>query len=200
MPKLTQRWTQAVFAAGLAFWAMSAHADAVTDAIQDALEHYKGGRLSAAVESLDFAAGLVRQRKAEAMKALLPRPLKGWEVDDASSTLLAAAFYGGGVSVQRVFRQGKKVVLVSYVTDSALLQSAVMVFSDPAFATVNGGRFDKVNGERALVKYDGKDQSGEIAVVINKRILVSIRGTQVAQPDLYAFSKLVDFAGLGRLP
>jgi hypothetical protein len=191
---------QAILLGVLALVPLPAAADDITDAVQTALGHYQRGQLSAAAEELDFAAGLVRQKKAEVMRTLLPKPLPGWEVDEGSSSLMGVASYGGGVSVQRVFRQDQKMVLVSYVTDSLLLQNALMMFSDPSFATANGGRFDKIGGQKALVKYDGKDQSGEIVFVVNKRILVSIRGSQVPQNDLYAYANPVDFAALSRVP
>jgi hypothetical protein len=185
-------------ALGLA--SLSAAADGVTDAVQDAMDYYKQGRLSAAAESLDFAAGLVRQKKAGEMTALLPKPLPGWNVDDSLSNLMAAAFFGGGISVQRAFKQGQKTILIRYLTDSAVLQSATLMFTDPSLASANGGKFEKLEGQKALVKYETKDQSGEIAVLINQRILVSIRGTRVPLTDLYVYARTVNFAGLSRLP
>lgn len=197
-PVIAGVFTAALGVLGLA--SLSAAADGVTDAVQDAMDYYKQGRLSAAAESLDFAAGLVRQKKADEMKALLPKPLPGWQVDDSLSNLIAAAFFGGGISVQRAFKQGQKTIMVRYLTDSAVLQSAILLFTDPSLASANGGKFEKVEGQKALVKYESKDQSGEIAVLINRRILVSIRGTQVPLTDLYVYARTVDFAGLSRLP
>ena len=178
----------------------SAAADGVTDAVQEAMDYYKQGRLSAAAESLDFAAGLVRQKKADEMKALLPKPMQGWNVDDSLSNLIAADFFGGGISVQRAFKLGQKTILVRYLTDSAVLQSAVLMFTDPSLASANGGKFESLEGQKVLVKYEGQDQSGEIAVLINRRILVSVRGTRVPLTDLYAYARMVNFAGLSRLP
>jgi hypothetical protein len=175
-------------------------ADVVTDVVIEALQQYEQGQLSSAADNLEFAAGLVRQQKAEVMKAILPKPLSGWEVEESLSTMMAAASYGGGTAVQRVFQQGEKMVMVGFITDSMVLQSALMMFNDPAFAAANGGRFDKIAGNRAVVKYDSGDKSGEIGVVVNKRVLVSVRGSQVAESDLYSYAKLIDFAGLSRLP
>jgi hypothetical protein len=189
-----------VLGGGLGLVSLSAAADGVTDAVQDAVDYYQQGRLSAAAESLDFAAGLVRQKKADEMKALLPKPLPGWEVDESLSNLIAAAFFGGGISVQRAFKQRQKLILARYLTDSAVLQSAILMFTDPSLANANGGKFEKLDGQKALVKYESRDQSGEIAVLINRRILVSVRGTQVALTDLYSYARTINFAGLSRLP
>jgi hypothetical protein len=178
----------------------AAYADDVTDAVQEGLAHYREGRLTSAIDSLEFATGLIRHRKAELMKAILPPPLKGWQVDESLSSVMAAALYGGGISAQRVYRQGDKFVQVRYVTDSIVLQSAQLAFNDPGFATANGGTFKKIGPDRALVKYDPKDKSGEVAMIVNKRILVSVRGTQVSLEDLEAYASAVDLNRLARLP
>jgi hypothetical protein len=178
----------------------TALADEVTDALQEGMAHYRDGRLSAAVDSLELATGLIRREIGDLMKAALPSPLKGWQVDEALSSVMAAGFYGGGISAQRVYREAEKLVMLRYVTDSVVLQSAMLAFDDPAFATANGGSFKKIGRERSLVKYDAKDKSGEIAMVLNKRILISVRGTQVGPDDLAAYAAAVDLDRLARLP
>lgn len=177
-----------------------AGADDVTDAIQDGLNEYKQGRLSSAIEHLELAAGLLRNKKAQYLKTLLPPALPGWQVDEGLSSVMAAGLYGGGISAQRVYRQGEKMVMVRYVTDSVLLQSAMLAFSDPAFASANGGKFITLRGEKAIVKYAKEDKSGEVAIVLHRRILVSVRGTKASQQELEAYAAAVDFKNLARLP
>jgi hypothetical protein len=177
-----------------------ARADDVTDAVQQALAQYREGRLSAAADGLEVAVGLIRHRRADMLKAALPAPLAGWQVDESLSSAMAGAFYAGGISAQRVYRQGDKMVWVRYVIDSVVLQSARLAFGDAAFATANGGSFAKIGGERALVKYDQKDKSGEVAMLIDNRLLVSVRGVQATLQNLEAYAAAVDLKRLARVP
>ncbi len=175
-------------------------ADEVTDAIQDALKYYQKGWLSAAIENLELAAGMMRQKKAEILRRMLPKPLPGWQTDKNLTTVTAAAYYAGGIAVRRMFKQGDKLIMVSYITDSPLLQTALMMFRDPNLATASGGRFIKVNNRRALFKYATEDHTGEVAFLVRDRILVSIRGYKVKKEDLIAYAKIIDLDRLARIP
>ena len=69
-------------------------ADDVTDAINEALQHYKGGNYSEAMNSLNYASQLVGQKKGGNMQSFLPEPLQGWTAEDKKSE--SVQMYGGG--------------------------------------------------------------------------------------------------------
>jgi hypothetical protein len=95
----------AAAALALAALATPAVADEVLDTIQEAVGQYKAGRRAEAVQSLEYAANLIRQQKGESMAALLPKPLAGWKVEPSSSetNVMGGAMFGGGVTAQRVY-------------------------------------------------------------------------------------------------
>ncbi|RMD71572.1 MAG: hypothetical protein D6819_01240 [Gammaproteobacteria bacterium] len=192
--------TKAALAFALGCLAWPLWADEVTDAVNDALRYYQKGWLSAAIENLELAAGMIRQKKAAILSQMLPKPLPGWTTDKNLTQITASAYSAGGIVVRRMFKKGDKLIMVSYITDSPLVQTALMMFRDPNLATASGGRFIKVNNRRALFKYATEDHTGEVAFLVRDRILVSIRGYKVKKEDLIAYAKIIDLDRLARIP
>ena len=174
----------------------SAFADEVEEAIQEGLDAYKDGSYTDAAGSLDYAAQLIRQKKGEQLEAVLPQPLPGWTAEEASSSAMGAAMFGGGVSVERQYTKAGSRVTVQIITDSPMLQGVMMMFSNPAFATADGGRLEKIKGKRAIVKYQASRKSGEIQMIIANRFLITIEGSQVEKADLKNYAQEIDFKTL----
>ncbi|MFQ5445017.1 MAG: hypothetical protein ACE5EK_10425 [Nitrospinales bacterium] len=116
----------------LLFTFQPAYADDVTDSIMEALQQYKKGDLASAAGNLDYAAQLIRQKKGDQLQTLLPPPLPGWKAEDANSQAIGMAMLGGAVTASRKYRKGGSKVTVSIVTDSPMLQSIMMMFTNPA--------------------------------------------------------------------
>lgn len=174
----------------------SAMADDVEDSINEGMEAYKAGEFKDAVESLNYASQLIQQMKGQNLESLLPEPLDGWEAQTAKSNSSGASMFGGGVSAERTYRKGNSSIDVSIITDSPMIQGMMMMFSNPMFASSDGGKLKKIKREKALVKYKPADNSGEIQVMVDNRILLTVRGSEVSEDDLMAYAKAVDFKKL----
>jgi uncharacterized protein YdeI (BOF family) len=188
---------------------MPALADDVTDAIGEALNQYKQGDYTGAAGTLDFAAQLIRQKKGGELEQALPGPLPGWQAEEASSQAASHAFLGGAVSAARSYTKNVEndegyyetpSVTVQIVTDSPALQGMMMLMSNPMFATADGGKLEQISGQRAVVKYNNADRSGEISMVVNNRFLVTVEGSYVTRDELKAYAGAVDFKKLTAIP
>ena len=175
-------------------------ADEVVDSINEALKYYNDGQYTEAVSSLNYAQQLIQQKKSSGLESFLPEPLSGWEAEAATSQAMAAAMMGGGISAEREYRKGDSYVHIQIVADSPLLQSAMMMLSNPMYATADGGKLERIGGQRAIVKYDAGDKSGEIQLVVANRFLVSIDGEDVTAQDLKDYAGAVDYNKLATLP
>ena len=118
--------------------------DTVLTTIKEATRQYQAGDYSGAASNLDYASQLIRQKKSEKMKALLPEPLAGWEAKEASAQALGAAVLGGGVTVSRDYSKGPAFVSVEIVSDSPVLQSVLMMINNPVFAGAGGGNVESI--------------------------------------------------------
>jgi hypothetical protein len=175
-------------------------ADEVTDSVNEALKQYSNGEFADAVQSLDYAAQLIRQKKGGQLEAFLPKPLSGWKAEDAKSQAMGAAMFGGGVTAERSYVNGDSRVSVKIITDSPMMQGMMMMFSNPMMATSDGGKLEKINGERAIVKYSKENKDGNINIVIAGRFLITVDGNDVGRQDLIAFAQGIDFKKLAVMP
>lgn len=183
-----------------AFYCGSAFADEVTDSINEGLENYKKGNYAEAVNSLNFASQKIAQLKADKIKTLLPKALDGWTAEAPSSQAAGSAVFGGGVSAEGKYTKKESNITVKFVTDSPMLQSMMMLFSNPMFATSDGGRLEKINNQKAIVKFDAAGKSGNINIVVANKILVTVEGNDITQDDLMAYAKAVNYDQLASMP
>ena len=175
-------------------------ADDVVDSINEALKYYKDGQYTEAVSSLNYAQQLIQQKKSSGLESFLPEALSGWEAEAATSQAMAAAMLGGGISAEREYRKGDSYVHIQIVADSPMLQSAMMMLSNPMYATADGGKLERIGGQRAIVKYDAGEKSGEIQLVVANRFLVSIEGEDVSAQELKDYAGAIDYNKLSTLP
>lgn len=182
----------AVFTAGV----LHAADDNVLSTIKEATRQYQSGDYTGAASNLDYAAQLIRQQKSERLKTLLPEPLSGWEGKEASAQALGAAILGGGVTVSRDYKKDTSSVSVEIVSDSPVLQSALMMVNNPMFAGAGGGKLEMVKGQRAILKYDAGKKTGELYVVVASRFVITIKGRPASREDMLAYGEAIDYRAL----
>ncbi len=177
----------------------TAFADDVTESIDEALDAYKEGEYSAAVESLNYATQLINQKKGDSLTSLLPEPLDGWSAKSSKSKAMGAAMFGGGITAERKYVKGKNNVSIEIVADSPLLQSMMMMFSNPMYATSDGGKLEKIKRQKAIVKFNPDTNRGDIKIVVAKRFLVTVKGNKTTLDDLKAYAKAINYKKLKSL-
>jgi hypothetical protein len=174
----------------------AAENDEIVESIKEALEYYQEGDLAEAVSGLDYAAQLMRQKRAEVLVTFLPEPLSGWNAKDIESKAVGQAMLGGMVSAKREYQKGPGSITVELTADSPGLQGMLMLFNNPAYATADGGKLKKIKRQKAIVKYRPANQQGEISMVVDNRYLVVVKGRKITEEDLTAYASAIDFKGL----
>ena len=175
-------------------------ADDVTDSINEALKQYNNGEFADAAQSLDYASQLIRQKKGGQLEAFLPEPLPGWKAEAAKSQALGSAMFGGAVTAERSYVRDDGRVDVKIITDSPMMQGIMMMFSNPMMATADGGKLERISGEKAIVKYNNDKKDGTINMVIANRFLITVEGNDVARQDLISFAQGIDYKKLASMP
>ncbi len=180
---------------------LKSQADEVLESIEQAVSLYKQGDFSGAAGNLDYAAQLVRQQKGGQLESFLPEALSGWTAADAQSSSMGAMFMGGGVSAERNYREddGDGRVQITIFTDSPMLQTVIMMFNNPMIAASSGAKLETHAGQRAIVDYASGENRGEIRVVVDNRILVTVEGRHVEKTDLVTYLEAIDFQGLAKM-
>jgi hypothetical protein len=177
----------------------AAYADDITDSINEALAYYQKGEYTEAASTLNYAVQLIQQKKGGSLESILPKPLAGWTAEDATSQSAGAGMFGA-VTANRRYRKEASSVTVDIITDSPMIQGVMMMFSNPAFAVADGGKLEKIAGQKAIVKYKPSQKQGTIQIMVANRFLISIEGRAVAQADLKKYAQAIDYKNLATLP
>lgn len=177
----------------------SVRADEVSDNLKTAATAYEAGNYSEALQAVDYAGQLIRQKKAEAVAALLPGGPSGWTAEEAQSEAAAAALMGGMVTAKRTYTRGDSSVTLQIQSDSPLLQTYGMMFSNPALLAGSGAKLESIKGQRVAVTYKAADKAGDIKAVVDNRYVVSIEGSGVTREELTSFMAALDVAKLTKL-
>lgn len=178
--------------------ALMADDDKIISTINEATLQYTAGKYSEAASNLDYAAQLVRQRKSEKLKSFLPKAPTGWIANEIRAQTLGAAMLGGGITVSRDYRRGASLVSLEIVADSPVLQSVLAMMKNPVLSGVSGTRMETIQGQKALIKYNSSRKKGELYVVVDSRFLVSIKGKDLPQEDLFLFGEKIQYNELAK--
>ncbi|MCH9741363.1 MAG: hypothetical protein K0U38_11085 [Epsilonproteobacteria bacterium] len=169
-------------------------ADEVTDTMKEAMEAYEKGDYVQVKDDLTYVLELLKQKKGDSLKTLLPAALDGWKAEDATSETAGSGMLGGGTNISRIYKKDKSKITISVVTDSPLMQSIGMMISNPMFSS--GGKLKRINREKAMIKYNEKQKSGEISLVLDKRYMITVKGREVTEEELVEYTKAIDFKKL----
>jgi hypothetical protein len=172
-------------------------ADDISDTLEEALASYKKGDVTGAKEDVIYVLELLKQKSGNTLKDQLPDALKGWEAEDAKSETAGAGMLGGGTVLSRTYKKDKSQVIIEIITDSPLVQGLGSMFANPMFNA--GGEIKRINREKATIKYNKKNKSGEITLMVDKRFVVNVRGTKVSKDELIEYTKAIDFKALKKM-
>lgn len=180
-----------VWATALLLASVSVQADDITDAIQEGLNLYKSGDMSGAAAQLDYASTLLRQAKGQALTQAFPEPLPGWQADEAESQGAGGMMFGGGSSASRSYHKDSARVDISFTSDSPMLQSVLMLFTNPSYMAMSGGKLVRVQGEKAILKKEG---DVELTMVLDSKVLISVQGRGVSEEDVLKYANKINLA------
>jgi len=178
-------------------WAQTVLADEISDTIERAQELYREGKYSEASSELQWAVNLIQNLQAEQLKELMPDPLTGWEAEEATASIGAMGFFGGGLSVSRTYRKEdtRESIEIQILTESPLLQSMMMFLTNPM---MSAGQPDtklvRIKGEKAVEKFSAQRKDGELSVVLEGKTLITVKGQRITDKEiLHKYMEIVDF-------
>ena len=178
----------------------SGYAEDVEESINEALQYYQNGEYKDAVESLNYASQLIQQKRGDGLELFLPKPLIGWIAHETSSQTMGASMFGGGITAERKYSKDSSSITVQIITDSPVMQGMMMMFSNPMYATSDGGKLERIGRQKAIVKFDSNSKEGDLNIVVANRFLVSIKGQKITKEDLKGYAKAIDYKKLQSLP
>ena len=101
--------------------------------------------------------------------------------------------------IEKQYTKDESTVTIRIIADSPMIQSMMMVFSNPMLAASEGGRLKLIKSQRAVVKYSPNDKSGNISVIVANKYMIQIDGNSVNEQVLMDYAESIDYDGLKKL-
>ena len=173
----------------------AAHADDVTEQLDQAASAYRKKDLTTALTAIEAAADLLRQMKTEAWKAALPEPLPGWTADKPEGQALSPALFGGAMNVSRSYHKSGNSVTVSITADSPVVQALANFMQSGVGGFIANSQMIVLDGRRVLAS---KDPASYQTLVAN-RVLVKVEGHDADDAALRQYLKAVKYDEIEKL-
>ena len=186
----------ATFIFSLLFSFHSVSANEVKEAINDAQKSYAKGELSEATTKLNYASSLIRQEKSQLIIKALPKPLAGWEEDEADlqdATMLA----GQGMILKKSYYTDSSEVKIEVISDSPMMVSSFSMMMDPAIVVSSGGKILNIKGNKASLT---KENGGlKLMFIIDNKMIYSLQSSNTSDKAIIEYAKASDFSQLKSL-
>jgi hypothetical protein len=176
----------------LAAGPMTARADEVTDAIEQARKAYQSGDLASATQALDLASQLIAQKNAEAFGKLLPAALPGWQAEPMQTLAVGTLGLGASAASRSYTKPNGDHIEVQITGDSALVAQYGSFLTNPLVARAMG-KLVMVGTLQALQTVDG-----DVFLVVASKYLVAVQGNG-SPADKVSYARAVDVARLSKL-
>ena len=135
------------------------------------------GDLARAAHELEVALTDLQDRLGRSLMPLMPKPLAGWQGEEAEYEGLGGA--GGGLSITRAYTKEDASLNASIIIDNPVVDGPPD--RDSAPGTV---KKIKMGNDEAALRWDSQANSGEITMVLSKRVLLQIEGEGIASGDI----------------
>jgi hypothetical protein len=168
-----------------------AAADEFTDVIDGALEAYRDGDITVAMEELEYATKLLNELKAASLATFLPPAQAGWtrtDVADAEGAGAAMAMFGGGISAAATYTKGAEELTITLVANSPMVSGIGAMIT--GLAAVAGGKPMRIQRTEFTMN------EGELQGVVDGKVLVSVSGSAPIEAKT-AHLEAMDLAALG---
>ena len=154
---------------------------------------YQKGEIAKSTHELEAVLMELQDRLGRSLEALMPAPLPGWQSDEAEYEALLNS--GGGLSVSRAYAKGDSSLNASIILDNPAVDAAFDAQSAPQSV-----KKIKVGNDDAVLRWDSASHSGDLTLVLGRRVLVQIEGEDLASSDpLTDLAKAIDLAALRRV-
>lgn len=165
----------------------TAFADEIEDALNAALEAYRDGDATFALEELDFARAKLQEMKADALTGFLPEPPSGWrrEVDDDMGAGMAMLGGGSGAAATYYPEGGGRGITITLMADSPMVAGMAAMITN---AGAMGASIERVGRQKFAV------QDEQMLALIANRVLVQAEGGDVE--TMTPFLEAMDFRAL----
>lgn len=171
------------------------------NAMKEAMDAYKNQKWTAAYSALQTALVEINNKISEEIMTVFPPVQQGWKEESANSLNSSGmAMMGGGTGAEKSYtlEEGDQYssIKITITTNSPMVSSLMMVINNPMMAG-NMGKTVKINGEKAIEKFDADSQTDEINMVLDGKTLITISANGIKDKAVVmAYAQTIDLKKL----
>ena len=168
----------------------AARADAVSDALQAALDAYGAGNLAKTSENMTLATQALGGQQSAMLAALLPAAPEGWTRTPTEDFAQGFGIMGGGAGAEARYDNADQSVsyTMSFVADNPMVASMGAMLGNAQMMAMMG-KVVKV-GDQPLL-----DTDGNLSTLVNSRVLFQAQGA--GSDVMLPVVQTIDFARVG---
>lgn len=152
--------------------------------MKDSVLHYRGGKVTEALEALQKAKSLLETEQTKQVGNVLPDAPATWKAEELT-TEDVPAYLGGGKLVKKQYRatKGQEEILVEIYFGSSMIKLIRGMYANDQIAKSQGYKVKTAGGERVLIK-DLPKNNLEISMPLDDEIMIKMTGKDGAQEDM----------------
>lgn len=175
---------------GLVLAPVAAHADAVADALQAAVDAYAAGDLNATSAQIITAGKELAGMQSALLLSHFPPAPDGWTRSDNADMAAGMSMMGGGAGAEATYSdpEGNSITMSAYA-DNMMVQTFAGVLANPAMMAMMGKTVE-INGVTFL------EQEGQTTMsLLENRVLLQANGDAAKAQELLA---KIDLAAMAK--
>jgi hypothetical protein len=145
-------------------------ADEVTDTLDSAMQAYKDGDVSYAIEELDYAKQLLQAMKADELSGYLPEAPDGWTREISTDMSASLGMLGGGMGAEATYTSDNQEFTITIMANNPMVAAFGGMIAN---AGLMGGKLVRVGREKFL------NDSGELTALVGGKVMVQASGAPV---------------------
>lgn len=176
----------------LSLLSINVAADEVESQIKMGMEAYKKADYIGALSELKFALAQIQVKVNKQHAKLLPSPLKGWDADEVVNNFTMMEMSGGGSQLFRKYYKGKKLIEISILANSPLLEGILPIISNPMIMSGVAG-FTPYKYKRFKGTKEASNGRVEVGLAVSNQVVVQLKGDDVDLSDIENYLDVIDF-------
>ena len=177
--------------------AQSSNVKSITDR---AVRDYQSGNYTSAINGMERALDIMKNKQSNEYQKLLPQILPGWTRGESSSRPVDPRGIEDGRIVEQTYNKGRGYVTVTLLVNAPMVNDVKKMLSNSQGTTNRTGySYELIANKRSLVRYYDNQNKGEITILAGNNAVAAVFGQNVTLREMKNYARLFKFSEINKL-
>lgn len=168
--------------------------------MDQAAKDYQAGNYSSAVDGLEKAIDIVKNKQKNVYSKLLPQTLPGWTRGELTFSEADPRGIEKGYFIEQRYNKSDGYIKAILIIQSPMVSEAKKMFSSGnTMSNREGFSFETIANKKALVRYYDKQNKGEITILASNSSIASIYGNNVSLREMKNYARLFKYSEISKV-